>query len=527
MKQETDARQKARPKLKTCLLIAAGFTAIALGLFLRIQNANTRILHSDEAVQAYQLWELMKDGHYKYDPVDKHGPLLYYLSTMLNKALGIDASELNQANVRLLPIVCSILLTCLILFSQRTIDWTAILAGTLFAISPLPVVYGAYYTQESLFALLGILSLYSFNKYLKSPTSFNCARFALSMGALFATKETALIHILPIFVATVAIQEKPFAFKDWLGKRAWKPIVTGLAVFAFVWVFSFSAAFSNFDQLGDSFKAFVHYTDRAQGQGHEKPFYYYLSLFWPKIVEGTHWGEPLFLVLAAMGIALLACSKAQSNRHIKLSVLYGFACFILYSIIPYKTPWLILSSYISFCYSAAFALQWLGRRASTRWTRSLVLSAIVLTCWRQYHSTQLANRYASDSRNPYIYQHTSPQFKRLVQRIEELERLDPNTPLTIAVGGKEHAWPLPWYLKDNDTVGYWKDPSEMPALDLVIAPIGSGSLPKKLKTSHTVEYHGLRKNIILELWIHNDQWEAFMEKRNATSEENKTPSPHG
>ena len=35
----------------------------------------------------------METGHYEYDPVDKHGPLLYYFSLILNKAIGVDASD--------------------------------------------------------------------------------------------------------------------------------------------------------------------------------------------------------------------------------------------------------------------------------------------------------------------------------------------------------------------------------------------------------------------------------------------------
>ena len=81
---------------------------IALGLVLRMENAESRILHSDEAVQAYQLWQLMETGEYRYDPQDKHGPLLYYLTSAFNKAVGLSSSELDRKTIRIVPMAASV-----------------------------------------------------------------------------------------------------------------------------------------------------------------------------------------------------------------------------------------------------------------------------------------------------------------------------------------------------------------------------------------------------------------------------------
>ena len=497
-------------KIKAYLFFALGFAVIAAGVFLRIQNANARILHSDEAVQAFQLWELMETGRYEYDPVDKHGPLLYYLSLALNKIVGINASELSQANIRFVSIAASAGLLYLILFGRRKSDPTSLVAAALFALSPLPVIYGAYYIQEALFALLGFLALYTFSEYWKSPTVLNATRFALWAGALFATKETAIIHLFALFLATLAVQEKPFEFSTWKTRASLKPVAAALGVFALLWIFFFTAAFTDFGQLGDSLKAFVNYADRSQGQGHEKPFGYYFSLFWPQTSEGIRWGEAPFIALAIIGFGLLVLNRNENSRHYRLSVFYGVACFLIYSLIPYKTPWLMLSSYVSFAYAAAFVLLRIAKQNSI-WVRLTAYGVIALLCWQQYQSTRLANYYAADARNPYLYQHTSPQFSKLVQRIADLEALNPAVNLAIAVGGEDNAWPLPWYLRENATVGYWPNPAQVPALDVVIGPIGS--LPSSLAETHIVEYHGLRVNVILECWIRNDLWDSFMKTR--------------
>ncbi|MBT5168597.1 MAG: TIGR03663 family protein [Opitutales bacterium] len=499
------------PKINSYLFVAVGVAVIAAGMFLRVQNADRRILHSDEAVQAFQLWELMNTGHYEYDPVDKHGPLLYYTSLVLNKITGIDALELSQKNVRLVSIVASAGLLYLIAFGSRKRDPVALMAAALFALSPLPVIYGAYFVQEALFALLGFLALYTFSDYWKNPTCLRAGRFGLWAAALFATKETAVVHIFALFVATVVVQWKPFDLAEWKVRASLKPVSVAIGVFIAIWIFFFTAALSDFGQLTDSFKAFINYADRSQGQGHEKSIAYYSSLFWPRTIEGTRWGEAPFILLAFVGFGLLALNRDKRSRHYRLSVFYGVTCFVVYSLIPYKTPWLMLSSYVSFAYAAAFALSRFLVPRNTIWVRLTASCVVVLICWHQYQSTKLANYYAADARNPYLYQHTSPQFSKLVRRIADLEAVNPAAKLAIAVGGDDNAWPLPWYLRENPTVGYWPDPGQTPALDVVIGP--TGALPSSLSETHIVEYHGLRVNIVLECWIRTELWDAFMKTR--------------
>ena len=173
---------------------------IVCGLFLRIENAQSRILHSDEAVQAYQLWELMETGEYRYDPDDKHGPLLYYFASALNKGLGIKSMELDRVSLRLLPILASVGLMIFLLTLLREallqLCW-----GLFVALSPLPVIYGAYFVQEALFVLIGFLLLYSYFAFWNRQSPVRAAIVGFWTGAFFATKETAIIHIAAIAFA--------------------------------------------------------------------------------------------------------------------------------------------------------------------------------------------------------------------------------------------------------------------------------------------------------------------------------------
>ena len=254
----------------------------------------------------------METGHYEYDPEDKHGPILYYFSSALNKILGVDASELTHTQVRLLPILASIGLLILVLVSERKVNGTSLIAAALFALSPFPVIYSAYFVQEILFTLIGFLLLHSANGYWKLPSPMKAALCGLWIGLFFATKETAIIHVAAIGLAVVSIQNNSFEFKVWSERIRLKQVLFAFGSTAFIWGFFYSAAFTDFSGIIDSFKTFVIYAERSQGAGHEKPFYYYLSIFWPQKAEGIRWGEAPFLILAAIGFFLLIRNSRES-----------------------------------------------------------------------------------------------------------------------------------------------------------------------------------------------------------------------
>ncbi len=484
---------------------------IVCGLTLRIENAQARILHSDEAVQAYQLWELMEAGEYRYDPEDKHGPLLYYFTAALNKGLGIESSELDRITLRLLPMIASVGLLLFLLALMRATSLTTLLGSAFVALSPLPVIYGAYFVQEALFVLIGFFLLYSYFNFWDRQTAIRAAIVGLWTGVFFATKETAIIHVAGIAL-TVLIAFPPSRILDsWRSAARFPNLAAGFGSFALIWIFFYSGGFKDFGQLGDSFKAFINYAERSQGAGHEKPFFYYLSIMWPHTAEGVRWGEALFLFLSFAGLIAALADRRSLDPRLQIGIVYGYICLLLYSIIPYKTPWLILTSYVSLALAAGYAVRFLLVRYTNGWIRVLVSGVFLYCLYGQYELTKLTNRYAADARNPYIYQHTSPQFQKLVDRIADLEALDPENRLSIAVGGDDNAWPLPWFLRDNATVGYWANLSETPALDIVVGP--AGTLPAALSSTHIAEYHGLRENVLLECWIRNELWEAFMETR--------------
>ncbi len=489
---------------------------LAIGLWQRIQFSNARIMHSDEAVQAYQLWTLMETGDYQYDPVDKHGPTLYYFAAFLNRLAGIEPDQLDDQNTRWLPIISGAALMVLLLAWNRRCDYTLLLAVALFAFSPFPIIYGSYFVQESLFVFLGFVTLYFANQYWFQPSRVVAICLGLAAGLLFATKETSVIHFFCIAVAIQFIAwRRRGEFK--LSKQFdWRLLGTALLSFGFVWVVLFSSFFTHFDGLLDSVRSLFLFVERAEGQGHEKPWLYYLSLFWPHVAEGASWGELMFLIVAflGLGVSLVRKSSSDLERSLQLLILYGFICFVVYSLIPYKTPWLMLTSYASFCLAAAYFIVSLTTLFREKWQITIIVIFSLFLVYEQAALAAQAKRYASDSRNPYIYQHTSSQFQKLIDRLETLEELDQTSPLEVAVVGDETAWPLAWYWRSSGTIGYWSEGDEVPNLEVVIKPASSREASSDpLFETHIVEYHGLRENVVLECWIGKRLWAQFMDTR--------------
>ena len=65
--------------LLSCVIVTA------LGTFLRFFWLELKPLHHDEGVNGYFLTTLFREGIYKYDPANYHGPDLYYSRLPLRK----------------------------------------------------------------------------------------------------------------------------------------------------------------------------------------------------------------------------------------------------------------------------------------------------------------------------------------------------------------------------------------------------------------------------------------------------------
>ncbi|CAN5297898.1 hypothetical protein BH10ACI1_BH10ACI1_11500 [soil metagenome] len=139
----TDNRQPTTDYiwLLNCSLI----TAIAA--FLRFFWLELKPLHHDEGVNGYFLTTLFRDGVYKYDPANYHGPDLYYIALGFSKVFG-----LNTIAIRSSVAIFGVLTVFLAFFLKKYIGKTGSLAAAMFlALSPGMVYISRYFIHEMLF----------------------------------------------------------------------------------------------------------------------------------------------------------------------------------------------------------------------------------------------------------------------------------------------------------------------------------------------------------------------------------------
>src|SRR5258708_1008212 len=110
-------------------------------------------MHTDEAVNAYIIGQLLAGQPFTYDPRDRHGPALAALALPLAKLQGAKVfSDLTESELRLTPVFAG---SATILLFGAAVEMfgfvPCLIAALLFAGAPLPVYYDRYFIHESIF----------------------------------------------------------------------------------------------------------------------------------------------------------------------------------------------------------------------------------------------------------------------------------------------------------------------------------------------------------------------------------------
>jgi hypothetical protein len=133
---------------KTWRYCAIGITA--LGALLRFSFLAIKPFHHDEGVNGFFLTSLVKDGNYRYDPSNYHGPTLYFLTLPWAEIFG-----LNTIPVRMPMAIFGTLTVVLVLYLRRYLGNLGTLFAALFvALSPGLVFISRYFIHETFFIFL-------------------------------------------------------------------------------------------------------------------------------------------------------------------------------------------------------------------------------------------------------------------------------------------------------------------------------------------------------------------------------------
>jgi len=446
---------------------------VALGAFLRIFLLAIKPPHFDEGINGWFVDQMTKNGFYKYDPTNYHGPLHFYILFISQTLFGR-----NLWAQRMPVVLGSIYCIWLALKFEPLVGRnTSRLAALAMAVSPAFVFYGRYSIHEvwlllfSMLFILGLLGLWKFGttKYLW------CA--GMGLFGMILTKETYIIHVgcagLAVFVAWISHQITP-AGETKPAAQTWSSLDLA-AVFAIgvaALIFFYSGTFYNFSGVRGLYETFgTWFKTGHNGNGHEKAWWYWLMLI-------GRYETPI-------AIGLLACALCQLFKDIPLRYLaiYGVGTLMAYSIVRYKTPWCIISIIWPFLFVFGAAVMLVPEKFRRI---GYAVAAVVLAVSLGL-SVRLNYFRCTTETEPYVYVQTYNDISKLTDPLLELARRNPTSYQLIGHMIRTSAYPLPWILGDFPRIGYYeKDnlPSLLDADFLVVQEDKIATVEGKLRGSY-------------------------------------------
>lgn len=506
------------------LWLAAGGTILIVSAFLRLYNYDIKPFHHDEGVNGFFLINLVRNHVYHYDPSNYHGPTLYYFALLSSLLFG-----LNDFAVRLVPAAFGIATVWLMLTLRRYIGTIgALTAAALVAVSPCAVFYSRYFIHESMFVFFSVAMVVAALRYYESLNPSYLMLLALSAALLFATKETAMITAGVFVIAVIATaiyqrmmgtrggaqrvskkrqRQNRYPRQEHVGigatlARFGEPnrlallAAAATALFIFVHILFYSSFFTYAQGVNDSLATFKIWVRTGTSEFHAKPWNTYFIWLWQE--------EALLLLLGVAGI-LVAALRA-TNRFAIFAALWAIGIIAAYALVPYKTPWLMLSFIPPLALTGGYAVNTLYQRENTGLARGLALAlALIIVAFGAYQTIVL-NFYQYDNEQyPYVYAHTQRGYLSLIKEINlAAERAGTKGQTSISIASPDY-WPMPWYLRDFKSVAY---PGSVGSHNEQIVVCNGSQLPQCQAALgsryHQVGQYPLRSGIMLILYVRND-----------------------
>jgi len=483
----------------------AAFLLIAvLGLVLRLQKLGERPMHTDEAVNAYIVGQLLAGKPFLYDPHDRHGPLLAALALPLARMQGAKTfSDLTESELRLTSVMAG---TVTILLFGAAVDMfgfvPCLLAALLFAGSSLPLYYDRYFIHESIFAAatfgLILAGWRACQNRSTGPAALGQATLAAACAALMlASKETAVLHFFALASAAFIYRRWNLRGQNLVCLLRSGSTLAAAAVFLLLSVVLFTWFGSNWKALAALLEAVPNFLARSGGEGHREPIWYYARL----LTGG--WSGAVILAIACMGLFKGVATRNSSPYG--FLAFYALLLFAIYSLIPYKTPWLALNFWLPITLFAGLGAEMLwrlpGKFPALRLpSRAICILTAVMAAGLMAHDTrQRVFLHPADEDNPYAYAHTSEDLLGLPMEIERLTQPGGIAAPRIAVIAAD-PWPLPWYLRHFAKVGFWQPGQQPGEADFYITSSDAADSYAKQLDGFRPEFFGVRPGVLTILW---------------------------
>jgi uncharacterized protein (TIGR03663 family) len=507
------------------------------GFFFRYPRLDKRPLHTDEAVHTVKAGILLETGRYVYDPHEYHGPTLYFATLPLVRLSG--ARSLGEISdvfpFRFVPVLFGTgLIFLLLLFRSGLGPRGAVVSALLTAVSPAMLYYSRYYIMEMLLVFFSFAAIVAAWRYTRDRKLVWALLCGASIGLMHATKETCVIAYASMLGAvgltlvwTRWVDGHHLNVRDAI--HHWHA-VGALKVAAAISILSLTVLLSNPAATLDSLRSYSDYIQRASGGDptssgpaiHFHPWHFYLHiLLFFRVEPGPWWSEGLIMILGLLGVVTALRPRHGATEAnlplIRFLAFYTLLLTAVYSLIPYKTPWCMLGFLHGWILMAGIGVVAIVRRLRRTGLKLLGGLLLVAGAFQQgCQAYRAAYVFDADTRNPYVYAHTSTDLLNLADRMEAFAEVHPaghGMPIYVMAPGSDY-WPLPWYLRRFENVGYWEEiPAKPEAPVLITVPGFEERLDDLLEGPYEKEFFGLRPSVLLTVYTQKALWDSFLEKR--------------
>ena len=440
-------------RLKTLPWVEIGIVTLAAAF--RLALLDIKPPHFDEGVNGWFADQMTRNGYFRYDPTNYHGPLHFYAVFLSQTLFGR-----NLWALRLPAVIASLLAVwSLLSFREHFGRQAAWLAALAMALSPAYSFYGRYSIHESWLVLFSALFLWGIlGLWQQGGRRFLFAVLAAASGMILS-KETYVLHVGSFLLAGVVLwlwqkllpshPNISIAHQQW----TWKDLGAGGSIALLTIVFFYSGTFLDFPALSGLFETFgAWFHTGIETAGHEKAAYQIgpINYYWVALMARYEWP-------ALLGLALSLRYVAASDPRLRYVAIYGGGVLLAYSLIPYKTPWCIISILWPFYLILGSAASTPNSQGILSAARSfLPLAAALSLLVSAALSVRLNSFHFTNEKEPYVYVQTYREIETLTTPLVAMARKDPRYYHVRGQIVLESYYPLPWMLGDFTQIGYYK-----------------------------------------------------------------------
>jgi uncharacterized protein (TIGR03663 family) len=482
---------------------------LILASWWRWEAAAIRPVHADEAENAYILAHAMSTGGYRFNPLHHHGPTLNHV---LEGVAGLNGwlafREFEMMPMRMALAFIGVLgLLSFGLFSSVMRREAMLAALGLAALSPLLITYQSTVIHETILGTLGIGFLALALRLAQRPNWATACAAGIAAGLMLSTKITALVPLGSWVLAGACVL---FPLRRSMDSPDWFRYGRALALLAAGTLLTAAAVYSSMGRhpagIWDAIQSvFVYEVD----PGHHKPWHYFLGTFLFGQGPLPVWHHETLLIVAALAGALFPWDQPPAQRRwtrfLALSTLIQLG---VYSFIAYKTPWLLLISWLQLTLLAGIGIAELFRHRN-RFMRIACVCGVCWGGWSLWQSSDwLIHRFHSDPRNPLAYASTSSNIENLPRFLEAHWQ---ETPVDLLGSG---LWPLPWYLRTHPDWRLILESRDATYGDekrlLILSDESFSDLPGALRDHYQALPYTLRPGFPVYLMVPRTLWQQQM-----------------